>query len=52
MNIDHSAYEGIRVEGKVDLVMSRGRVIIEHDAYLGQKGDGQYLRRGLSQYLI
>ena len=52
MNLDHSAYEGIRLEGKVDLVMSRGRVIIEHDAYHGTKGDGQYLRRGLSQYLI
>ena len=52
MNIDHSAYEGIRLEGKVETVMSRGRLIIDRDAYHGSKGDGQFLRRGLSQYLI
>ena len=32
--------------------MSRGRVIIENDSYTGSTGHGQYLRRGLSQYLI
>jgi dihydropyrimidinase len=32
--------------------MSRGSVIIEDEQYLGAKGDGQFLRRGLSQYLI
>jgi len=33
-------------------VLSRGRVVIEDDAYLGEKGHGKYLRRGLSQYLL
>jgi len=33
-------------------VMSRGRVILENGAYVGSKGDGKYLRRGLSQYLL
>ncbi|MGI9606814.1 MAG: dihydropyrimidinase [Acidimicrobiales bacterium] len=52
MNMDYSAYEGITIDGRVDTVMSRGRVIIENEAYLGSKGDGQYLRRGLCQYLV
>lgn len=52
MNIDYSAYEGITVPGKVETVMSRGRVIVENDQYLGSKGYGQFLRRGLSSYLI
>jgi len=52
MNIDMSAYEGINVTGHVHSVMSRGRMIIENDSYLGKPGDGKYLRRGLSQYLI
>ena len=52
MNIDHSAYEGMTIDGHVHTVMSRGRVIIENEQYLGAKGDGQFLRRGLSQYLI
>ena len=51
MNMDHSAYEGFEVTGHVDTVLSRGRKIIDDDSYLGRTGDGQYLRRGLSQYL-
>ena len=52
MNMDHSAYEGIQVTGHVDTVFSRGQMIIDDDTYHGRKGDGQYLRRGLSSYLI
>jgi dihydropyrimidinase len=51
MNLDHSAYEGTKIQGKVDAVLSRGRVLIEGDRYLGDPGHGRYLRRGLSQYL-
>ena len=52
MRVDYSAYEGQEVAGKVETVLSRGRVIIENEEYLGTAGDGQYLRRGTSQYLI
>ncbi len=52
MNIDHSAYEGIEVTGHVDTVLSRGKVIVDADAYHGSAGDGQFLRRSTSQYLI
>ncbi|MEI7778299.1 MAG: dihydropyrimidinase [Actinomycetes bacterium] len=52
MNLDYSAYEGIEIAGGVDTVLSRGSVIISGNQYLGRKGHGQYLRRGLSQYLI
>ncbi len=51
MNMDHSAWEGFEIDGKVDTVMSRGRVIVENDTYTGSKGHGQYIKRGLSQYL-
>ena len=51
MNLDYSAYEGFKVQGRVDLVMSRGTVLIEDDAYVGTKGHGRYLKRDLSQYL-
>ena len=40
------------VDGKVDTVVSRGTVVIENDAYTGRKGHGQFVRRGLSQYLV
>ncbi len=52
MNVDYSCYEGLEVQGKIETVLSRGRVIIENDQYKGAKGDGRYLRRGSNQYLI
>ena len=52
MNMDHSAWEGFEVDGHVDTVMSRGKVIVDDNEYLGAKGDGQFVKRGLSQYLI
>jgi dihydropyrimidinase len=51
MNMDYSAWEGYEVDGHVDTVLSRGKVIVDHNEYLGTKGDGRYFKRGLSQYL-
>ncbi len=52
MNIDHSSWEGYEIDGKVDTVLSRGLVVIENDTYTGTKGHGQFVKRGLSQYLV
>ena len=53
MNMDHSAWEGFEIDGKVDTVLSRGTVVVEDDTFTRPaKGHGQYLKRGLSQYLV
>jgi dihydropyrimidinase len=52
MNMDHSAYEGTVVQGKVDTVISRGTVVVEGGAYVGRKGHGRFVKRGQSRYLI
>ena len=52
MDVDYSAYEGTELTGKVETVLSKGKVVIADNAYHGAKGDGEYLRRGLSQYLL
>jgi len=52
MNMDHSAWEGFNIDGHVDTVISRGRVIVDGNEYHGVKGHGRYLKRGFSQYLI
>jgi dihydropyrimidinase len=52
MDVDYSAYEGWEVKGKVDTVISKGEVIISGDQYHGSPGDGEYLVRGTSQYVI
>jgi dihydropyrimidinase len=52
MNMDYSAWEGFEINGHVDTVLSRGRVIVDDNQYVGSKGDGKFIKRGLSQYLI
>jgi dihydropyrimidinase len=52
MNMDYSAWEGFEIDGHVDLVLSRGTTIVDQSGYVGSKGHGRYVKRGLSQYLI
>ena len=52
MNMDHADWEGFEIDGHVDTVMSRGKVVIDDNQYLGARGDGRFIRRGLSQYLL
>jgi dihydropyrimidinase len=52
MDVDYSCYEGKEIQGKIETVMSRGRVLIADGQYHGAKGDGRYLKRATNQYLI
>jgi dihydropyrimidinase len=45
MNVDYSAYEGMKVKGATKTVLSRGRLVIEDGKYVGKPGDGQFLKR-------
>jgi dihydropyrimidinase len=45
MRVDYSMFEGIAVTGMPDLVLARGRVVVEGDKFLGRAGQGQFLRR-------
>jgi dihydropyrimidinase len=51
MNMDHSAWEGFEIDGKVDTVMARGMIVMENDTFTGRVGHGKYVKRGLSSYL-
>jgi dihydropyrimidinase len=51
MNLDHSAWEGFEIAGKVDTVLSRGSVVVSDGQFSGRAGHGRYVPRGLSQYL-
>lgn len=46
MNCDYSLFEGMRIKGVVQTVLSRGKTIIENKQYLGRPGDGRFLKRG------
>ena len=45
MDVDYSCYEGRQVQGKAEMVLSRGRVIVDNDEFLGSPGDGRFLKR-------
>ena len=47
MRVDYSMFEGIQVTGMPDAVLSRGRVIVEADKFVGRAGAGEFLKRQL-----
>lgn len=42
---DYTCYEGMELQGKIDLVMQRGNVIVKDNQFLGSKGDGRFIHR-------
>ncbi len=45
MRVDYSMFEGIQVTGMADVVLSRGKVVVEGDKFVGHAGQGEFLRR-------
>ena len=45
MNVDYSAYEGWEVTGKVKTVLLRGKVAIQENSCILEKGYGQFVKR-------
>jgi dihydropyrimidinase len=45
MRVDYSMFEGIQVTGMPDVVLSRGRVVVDGERFLGRAGQGEFLRR-------
>jgi dihydropyrimidinase len=51
MDVDYSCYEGWEVTGGADVVLSRGRVVVDGDEWKGEPGYGRFLRRQRSSFL-
>ncbi|HRH57750.1 MAG TPA: dihydropyrimidinase [Chitinophagales bacterium] len=49
MNVDYSAYEGWELTGKVKTVLLRGKVAIDNNKCLVEKGYGQFVKRNKVQ---
>src|SRR5216110_1601479 len=45
MRVDYSMFEGIQVTGMPDTVLSRRRVVVDGDKFLGRAGQGEFLKR-------
>ncbi len=50
MDVDYSCYEGMTVQGGSDVVMSRGSIVVKDGEFLGRKGHGTFIKRGLADY--
>jgi dihydropyrimidinase len=44
-NIDYNLFEGTEVSGAPEVVLVRGRVIVENDELVGKPGDGKFVKR-------
>ena len=45
MRVDYSMFEGKKVKGDADIVISRGEVIVENKKFLGRAGRGNFVKR-------
>jgi len=45
MQVDYSMYEGVKVNGNAEIVLSRGEIIIEKGKWVGNVGRGRYIKR-------
>jgi len=50
MDVDYSLYEGRVVQGRADIVLSRGSVVVRDGEFVGKAGHGQYLKRAPADY--
>ena len=52
MNTDYSGYEGWNLKGKTETVILRGKVVIEGEKCLVEKGYGKFVKRGKVKKVI
>lgn len=45
---DYTCYEGMKINGAIERVLLRGKTIVQDGLFIGKRGDGQYLHRGIS----
>ncbi|MGH2683585.1 MAG: dihydropyrimidinase [Actinomycetota bacterium] len=45
MNVDYSCFEGMKVRGLPEVVLQRGKVLVENGEWHGKEGDGRFVPR-------
>ncbi len=44
-NVDYTPYEGMEVQGWPTLTMVRGRIVVQDNIFVGEKGYGKFIKR-------
>src|SRR6476469_7611931 len=50
MDVDYSCYEGRTVQGRSDIVLSRGTVIVRDGEFTGRRGYGRFIKRSIADH--
>jgi dihydropyrimidinase len=50
MDVDYSCYEGRTVQGRSDIVLSRGTVIVRDGQFTGRRGYGRFIKRSTADH--
>jgi len=50
MDVDYSCYEGRVVQGRSDVVLSRGSVVVRNGEFTGRAGHGQFVKRAPADF--
>lgn len=50
--VDYSVYEGMEIQGKIEMVMQRGKLLVKDNVFLGEKGQGEFLKRKRQDFII
>jgi len=45
MRVDYSMFEGFKVQGDADTVLSQGQVVVDKGKWLGKAGKGRFIKR-------
>lgn len=45
MNVDYSMFEGKHIKGDAEIVLSKGKVIVENNQFKGSPGNGSFIKR-------
>ena len=51
MDVDYSCYEGREVQGRSDVVLSRGSVIVRDGQFTGRTGHGRFVKRAPADFV-
>ncbi len=51
MDVDYSCYEGRVVQGRSDIVLSRGSVVVRNGEFTGRAGHGQFVKRAPADFV-
>ena len=48
-NVDWTPYNGLTVTGWPEITLSRGQLLVENGQFLGQPGQGRFVKRALEK---